>query len=184
MKQATFPIYFFLRGVYIFKKVYSIWLWAAGLGWWELGNILGLGKLGLWADNPFDLVYELEKIFHLTSFVISPILSDIFRWRTLDRQVQVTPWQRHPKLFLQGTEQSPRLSGPFKTPAQGCCLSCFLSQPNGQSPSLQTCFQLAAFSLGYFQFSYITVLWNFWSWSVVAAPSLEVFKARLDGALV
>lgn len=162
MDEAVYLCYvFFKRSLYLQKGVFHMTLGCrAGVmrageqsgarRTWTLGWLLFCLGLGSGGNN-----------LYFSSFVILPILTDIFTWRTLDRQMLVTPWQEHPELFLQGVEQSPRLSRPFKTPTWGWGLSCFLSQPNGQSPSLQTCFQVSAFSLGYFHFSYITVLQNF-----------------------
>lgn len=93
MKETVhFSYFFFLRGVYISKKMCSIRLWAAELGWWELGNRLGLGGLELWDNYSFDLVYKLEKKMYFTSFGVPLVLSDIFSWKTLDRQMLVTSW--------------------------------------------------------------------------------------------
>lgn len=126
-----------------------MWLWAAELGWWELGNRLRLGGLGLWADYSPGLVYKLEKIICISLHLWFPLFCQIFSHREhlIDRCW--SPPGRDTQ-NCSSKEQS-RVQG-FQTlsPTWGWGLSCFISQPNGQSPSLQTCSHLSAFNLGYF----------------------------------
>lgn len=181
MKLSNFPIFFFLlRSLYLQKGVFHMTV-GCRAGVVELGNRLGLG-FGLWADYPFDSVYELEKIICNSVHSWLPLFCQIFSHgeHLMDRCWSLPGRDQN----CSSKEQSRVQDLPdFQDTAWGWSLFWFISQPSAQSPSLQTCSQLSAFSLGYFHFSYITVLWNFWSWSIVDVPSLEVFKVRLDRAL-